>query len=120
MCNLMYAREMNGLRSIDRSVVYLWLEFQSNGRNRLKRLIICLVHIYIYIRKDMVDTGKFRDVRFDLEGSTSRLVPSAVQTFRIMSWKYSLRSTNALQMFELSAIGTAISISDGYIDYYFG
>lgn len=36
--------------------------------------------------------GKVFETRFDSEGSTSRLVPSAVQTFRIMSWKYSLRS----------------------------
>lgn len=52
--------------------------------------------MFVIIASPMIDltvcAGKFSRRVFDSEGSTSRLVPSAVQTFRIMSWKYSLRS----------------------------
>lgn len=67
--------------------------------------------------------GKVFETRFDSEGgkhvSLSAICCANISHYVLKVFTSLTTREFALQMFELSAIGTAISISDGYIDYYF-
>lgn len=82
--------------------------------------------MFVIIASPMIDltvcAGKFSRRVFWLGGkhvSLSAICCANISHYVLKVFTSLTTREFALQMFELSAIGTAISISDGYIDYYF-